>query len=169
MRRTLIALAATGLLGLTVATPPAHAQGVTWQAWDAGFRTASRKSQPVLVDVYTDWCGWCKRMDKDVYSRADVRDYLSSHFVTIKLNAEDQAAATHEGRRYTSRTLAAKFGVTGYPTTVFLRPNGERLVNVPGYLPADRFLLLLRYIGDGHMDRGVAWDDYMAKAQGSAR
>jgi thioredoxin-related protein len=106
-------------------------------------------------------------MDRDVYSRSDVREYLSRRFVTVKLNAEANVSANYEGKAYTARALAARFRVTGYPTTIFLHAEGDHIANVPGYVPADRFLLLLRYIGDGHLDRGVSFDDF-AKKEGAA-
>src|SRR5205823_14061772 len=121
--------------------------------------------RPVLVDVYTDWCGWCRRMERDVYARSDVRDYLAKRFVTVKLNAESESAAQYEGEATTARALASRFRVTGYPTTIFLKADGQHLVNVPGYVPADRFLLLLRYIGDGALDRGQSFDDFQKSAQ----
>jgi len=138
-----------------------------WTTWNAGLKRAADTQRPVVVDVYTDWCGWCKRMDRDVYTRSDVRSYLSTHFVAVRLDAEGAEAATYDGHSYTGRTLAKRFGISGYPTTIFLRPNGEHLVNVPGYVPADQFLLLLRYIGDGHMDRGESFDQF-AKSNGAA-
>jgi thioredoxin-related protein len=156
-----VALAACAIV------PAAHAAGAKlgWREWDAGLEEAEQSGRPVLVDVYTQWCGWCKRMDRDVYARPDVRDYLGKKFVTVKLDAESSDPARFEGRAYTSRTLAAYFRITGYPTTLFLRSSGEHLVNVPGYVEPDKFLLLLRYIGDGHMDRGVSWEDYRAQQQ----
>ena len=147
----------------------ARAESGAWRAWDAGMRDAGASKRYVMVDVYTDWCGWCKRMDRDVFSRPDVHDYLSKKFVTIRLNAESAEAARYEGREFTSRTLASRFRVTGYPTTIFLRPNGEHLANVPGYIPADRFLLLLRYIGDGHLDRGVTFDEFTKSSAGGGK
>src|SRR5262249_31115471 len=120
----------------------------------------------ILVDVYTDWCGWCRRMDADVYSRGDVRSYLSRRFVTVRLNAESDARAGYEGRAYTSRSLANRFRVNGYPTTIFLRPSGEHRVNVPGSRQGNRFLLLLRYIGEGQMDRNVTFDDFVKSVSG---
>lgn len=135
-----------------------------WRGWDAGLKEADALGRPVLVDVYTDWCGWCRRMDRDVYARADVRDYLAQHFVTIRLNAEGSESARYEGRIYTSRALAARFRVTSYPTTIFLKPKGEHLASVPGYRPAEQFLSLLRYIGDGYMDRGVSFEEYQRGA-----
>jgi thioredoxin-related protein len=163
MRRLLAAAALTLSLlagsaaGTTSGDPPV----VRWQGWDAGLKDAAKVQRPVLIDVYTGWCGWCKRMDRDVYARADVRDYLAKRFVTVKLDAEASDAGVYDGKTYTSATLAGKFRVTGYPTTIFLRSNGDHLVNVPGYVPADRFLLLLRYIGEGAMDRNVSFDDFV--------
>src|SRR5438552_2002702 len=89
----------------------------TWRDWNSGLREAASANRPVLVDVYTDWCGWCKRMDRDVYAQPEVRDYLSQHFVLVRLNAESPAAARYEGHAYTLRTLASRFRVSGYPTT----------------------------------------------------
>jgi thioredoxin-related protein len=140
------------------------ASGATWRTWDAGLSESAAKDKPVLVDVYTDWCGWCRRMDRDVYAREDVRASLEKRFVTIKLNAEAGDAAAYRGKPFTSRTLASGFRVTGYPTTVFLRPNGDHIVNVPGYIPAERFLKLLEFIGDGHMDRGVDFQEFVQAA-----
>ncbi len=151
------------LLAAFVALPARAAQ---WKAWNPGLKAARAAHKPMLVDVYTDWCGWCRRMDRDVYARADVNAYLASHFVTVKLDAEGGELESYQGRDYSGRSLAAEFGIDSYPTTVFFSATGDRLVNVPGYVEPGRFLLLLRYIGDGHMARKEKWDDYVKRAQG---
>ncbi len=143
------------------------ARAVEWRNWNAGLAAAAASGRPVVVDVYTDWCRWCRQMDRDVYGRADVSRYLGERFVTIRLNAESAEAVSYRGRNLSARALASSFEVTGYPTTVFLTSDGEHLVNVPGYVEPGRFLLLLRFIGDGHMDRGVKWDDYAKRAGGA--
>lgn len=153
------------LLSTMLAAAPARA--VEWKSWNAGLSAASSSHRPVLVDVYTDWCRWCKQMDRDVYARADVAQYLAQHFVTVRLNAEGGELVSWQGRNMSARSLASSFDVSGYPTTIFLTSSGEHLVNVPGYVEPGRFLLLLRFIGDGHMERGVSWDDYVKKAGGS--
>lgn len=155
-------LGIAALLTLALAAPAAA--DVAWRGWEAGLREAQASGRPVLVDVYTDWCGWCKRMDRDVYSRTDVRDYLSRKFVAVKLDAEDLNDVSYDGKSYTSRTLASHFRVTGYPTTLFLDAKGQHLVSVPGYVAGDRFLLMLRYIGDGHHARGVEFKDFAKSA-----
>ena len=149
------------LLALGLFAPvPASAEAVAWRGWNDGLAAASGSGKPVIVDVYTDWCGWCKRMDRDVYARAEVSSYLNQHFVMVRLNAESNERVTYEGRSMAARSLAGGFQVTGYPTTIFLRPTGEHLVNVPGYLPLEKFMKLVRFIGDGHMDKGESWEEY---------
>src|SRR5512141_1409648 len=115
MRRLLLAAFGTALwAALLLPTSALAAPG--WRGWDAGLAEAGRTGRPVLVDVYTDWCGWCKRMDRDVYARSDVSEYLNAHFVMVRLNAESDERVNYAGRVLTGRTLAGGFQVTGYPT-----------------------------------------------------
>jgi thioredoxin-related protein len=160
MKRSALVAAALATLLLSPGATLA-AEGSLWRSWNEGLKEAAQSQRPIVVDVYTDWCGWCKRMDRDVFSRDDVREYLSKRFVAVKLNAESPAQTRYDGRNLSARALAARFRVTGYPTTVFLRPSGEHLVNVPGYVDGDRYLKLLRYVGDGHLERGVSFQDFV--------
>ena len=146
------------------AAEPARAGAPGWLAWDQGMAEASATNRPILVDVYTDWCGWCKRMDRDVYAREDVRGYLKRYFIAVRLNAESPDEVRWGDRTLTSRALAQQLRVSGYPTTIFLRSNGEHIANVPGYIPADRFKLMLQYIGEDHIGRGESWQDFEKSA-----
>lgn len=136
-----------------------------WRAWNDGMKQASTTGRPVVVDVYTNWCGWCRRMDRDVYQNAEIADYLRKKFVTIKLNAEAKDGARWQSHDYTSQDLAQQFRVSGYPTTIFLRSSGEHMANVPGYVAADRFLLLLRYVAEGYADRNVPFAEFEKNAE----
>ena len=131
-----------------------------WRSWNDGMKQAAATGRPVLVDVYTSWCGWCRRMDQDVYGRDEVARYLRDRYVTIRLDAEARDEARYQGHRFTSEELAQHFQVSGYPTTIFLRASGEHLANVPGYVAPDRFLLLLRYVAEGHADRDEPFTEF---------
>lgn len=165
-------LAMTLVVGLAAATPSAPlgataahpatapASAPAWRSWDAGLAEAARTGHPVLVDVYTDWCGWCKRMDRDVYSRPEMIDYLARNWVVVRLNAEANTPAHFLGQATTESEIAAHFGVSSFPTTVMLKASGDHLVNVPGYLPAGDFKTVLRFVAEGHMERGEPFDDF---------
>jgi thioredoxin-related protein len=163
-------LAALALAWSSLASAgPGTAGGPDWRGWNDGLQQARTSKRPVIVDVYTNWCGWCRRMDRDVYQRADVAAYLRKEYVTIKLNAESAEAASYEGRATTSQGIAQRFRVSGYPTTLFLRSSGEHMANVPGYVPGDKFLLLLRYVAEGHADRNVPFADFEKSVQGETK
>jgi len=169
MRRLVpILVALLPVLGLVTPVSAGPAGGINWRAWDLGLAEAKASGRPVMVDVYTGWCGWCRRMESDVYARPEIRDYLSRNFVTVKLDAEGSGPATFEGRGFNARSLAARLGVSGYPTTIFLRPAGDHPVSVPGYVEADRFLLLLRYVNEGHLEAGVPFQEFMKRERADA-
>jgi thioredoxin-related protein len=131
-----------------------------WRDLDDGLVEAKKAGKPLLVDVVTDWCGWCKRMDRTTYADAGVRDYVTRAFVPVRLDAEDEARrATYQSRLVTWRQFADGFNVTGYPTTLFLDSDGGLITTVPGFVQPERFLNVLHYIGDGHY-LTEPWDVY---------
>jgi len=141
--------ASLGLLfGITLL---AKAQAVNF---DEGLKLAKEQNRKIIVDVYTDWCGWCKRMDKDTYGNAEVKKIIEENFILVRLDAEGGNKHTYNGKEYSDPELAALFEVTGYPTTVFLSPEGKiiefdydkyKMKNLPGYLPSADFKKVLEY------------------------
>ncbi len=91
---------------------------------------AKKRNSLIVVDVYTDWCGWCKKLDKDTLSNPKVQDKLKE-FTLLKLDAE----AHHD--------TAAEYGVTGYPTTLILDQKGKLILKQPGYMPPKGYLKFL--------------------------
>jgi thiol:disulfide interchange protein len=112
--------------------------GVEFQT-DAGqaMAQAARENKPVMVDVYTDWCTWCHKLDRDVYSRNDVAQAVDQNFVALKLNPEKSAS---------EKAFAAKYKVEGFPTILFLDANGKELGRVLGSKPGPEFLKTLAMV-----------------------
>ncbi|HXG63806.1 MAG TPA: thioredoxin fold domain-containing protein [Blastocatellia bacterium] len=111
-------------------------------AWERDLSSALTRAKVenrlVIVDVYTDWCGWCKRMDKTTYADARVAA-LSREEVFVKLDAEDGG----EGQQF-----ARRMQVRGYPTTIILDGEGRALVKTAGYLSAADFLAFMEKARD---------------------
>lgn len=101
-------------------------------AWQRDLRRASEvalaEGKLIVADVYTDWCGWCHKMDETVYSNPAIIA-LSRQQVFVKVNAEDRG----EGQRF-----AQQMGVRGYPTTIVLDAQGKVLNIARGYIASPR-------------------------------
>lgn len=127
-------------------TASGSADSLKWYSFNEGLALARTEGKYVLVDFYTDWCGWCKKMDKETYTNQTVTTVLSKHFILVKVNAEDESAmATYKQYTVSYPELTAGFGVTGFPSTVFLNPQGEYLTMVPGYIDAKSMKPILDY------------------------
>lgn len=99
----------------------AIAGGISWEnSLEKGLQLAKQNNKPIMVDFYTDWCGWCKKLDSDTYSNTKVQA-LADKFICVKVNGDKDRANT------------AKYGVNGYPTIVFLSSEGKEIDRNVGY------------------------------------
>ncbi len=164
MSMTVKMIAAIGTLAavtaLLVWTNSGSANGDNWLGYSEAVRKAGETRRIVLVDVYTDWCGWCKRMDRDVYGDPAVQAVLEKNFVTAKLDAESAKTHSFQGQTASEREIARAYGITGYPTTVFLSEDGEPITILPGYIPKETFLQVLEYIHTRRYET-QSWEEFV--------
>lgn len=159
-----VALVAVGLIvfltssGDSAAEKPATAE-IKWHSFDEGVALARQENKKILIDVYTDWCVWCKKMDKEVYTNGAVGQTMTSTFIAVKLNAESQKAVTFDGTPMNEASLAGTMGVTGYPTVVFLDPAAKPITKISGYMEPKEFASVLRFIGEDHY-KTKSFQDY---------
>ena len=120
-----------------------------WMGWNEGYTLAKKKNKIAMIDCYTEWCGWCKRMDKDTYNTSEIQKKVAEHFIPIKLNPELNQTYTLNGKQYNGKQLLDEItnhgGVSGYPTIIFLIPNGKStIVELSvGYSNAQQFATVL--------------------------
>jgi len=155
MRRLIL----LGCLGLSALLPlaaqaqsslfdPAIMAPIGWQRVEQAMAAAARSGKKVLIDISAPWCPWCRRMQHEVYTDSAVVRYLKGHFEFARLNGEDSGRKLKFlGYELSEAELAQALGLTGYPTTVFLEPDGTYITRVPGFVPAETFLQVLRFIG----------------------
>lgn len=140
MRSTLlVALLLTPALGLVTAWHLAPGQAVAEEApeikwhetYEAALAAATASGKPVLADFYTDWCGFCARMDDEVLPNRMITETLM-RFEVVKVNGEARA------------DLVDRYEVGGYPTFLFVDAEGRELYRAPGYAPVAPFGVTLR-------------------------
>ncbi len=135
------------------ATEPA--EGINWHSFQDGLSTSSTTSTKLLVDVYAPWCGWCSRLQADVYSTSEIRTYVNEHFTVARLNIDEMDdTLSFKGYTLSSAELAMGLGASGTPTTVFLDAKGDYITRLPGYLGPEDFLTVLRFIAtDAYLNK----------------
>jgi thioredoxin-related protein len=143
---------------------PAKLKWMTLQEAELAMKTEKR---PILIDLYTDWCGWCKVMDKKTYSNQSVIVYLQEKFYPVKLDAETKETIKWNNKSYhlgsDNRTNDFAFYLTygrlSYPTTVIIPTDDSGPQPVPGYHEPKEFELIVRYFGDGKYGK-VPFEEY---------
>ena len=157
-RSVLAAFVACLLLGAGV---PAQGSGgksaakVQWLAFDAAVAKAQKENKHLLVDLYTNWCGWCKVMDRQTYGNPEVAAYLTENFSLAKVNGESSAKLTWNGKTITERDFARAVRVTGYPATYFMKPNAELLGGVQGYIKSPDMMIYARFVKTKYYEKGT--------------
>jgi len=136
----------------------------TWSTFEEGVEQAKKSNKKIMLDIYTDWCGWCKKLDREVYANKDVAKYLNESYVSIKINAESGKKFKFKGKEYTEQQLAAGFGATGYPTIVFLKSDSDMITKLGGYVEAERFLKILKFLGEDHYEK-MKWEEFLDKEE----
>ncbi|MFQ5952996.1 MAG: thioredoxin family protein [Candidatus Omnitrophota bacterium] len=107
---------------------------IFWQYdLEVALKKAGSEGKPVLVDFYTDWCGWCKKMDADTYGDRAVNNSASG-FVCVKVNGDKR------------RDLVRKYNIKAYPTTLFLNDKGVVVEKIRGYIGPDRFVTIMKSV-----------------------
>ncbi|MGB0840420.1 MAG: thioredoxin family protein [Chitinophagales bacterium] len=138
---------------------------INWVTVEELEQKMKQEPRKVLVDLYTSWCGWCKRMDRSTFAHQDIASYVNDNFYAVKFNAEQKETVKFNGGEYKfvpggrkgTNELAKKFilgdaksGRMGYPTIAFLDENLNRIDAFPGFKDAKKFEPLIEFIAGEH-------------------
>ncbi|MEZ4777533.1 MAG: thioredoxin family protein [Bacteroidia bacterium] len=159
----------TGFSGKSDEVVQPQAEQIKWLSIEEAVAAAAKDKKKIVVDVYTDWCGWCKKLDKDTYSQAEVIAYVNRNYHAVKFNAEQKEDITVGGVTYKYinngrrgyHELAANMlnGRMSYPSTVFFDHQLNIITNVPGYHDAKEMLTILNFLGEDAY-KTTSWDTY---------
>jgi thioredoxin-related protein len=162
------------IIGLVFFTTSYSSYGqVQWMTFEQMQEAQKKSPRKVIVDIYTDWCGWCKKLDKDVYGNPYIAEYINRNYYAIKFNAEKNGPVIFKGETYAlkdinpkkqTHSLALKLmnNRAAYPATALLNENLELYSTVPGYMEVKEFEAMLVYFKENHF-QAESWNDFRAK------
>lgn len=156
------------ILGLTSSVSP-KTEEVAWLTFEEAIALHEQQPKKLLIDLYTDWCGWCKVMDKNTYSKEEIASYINENFYPVKFNAEQTESVEFRGHTF-NFVPSGKRGVhelaaaltrnqLSYPTTVFMDEELRIIQPIAGYLKPEQMEPILLFIGDNHYME-TKWEDF---------
>lgn len=135
-------------------------QLVKWYSMEEVQELVKKEPRKIYIDMYTDWCGWCKVMDKKTFTDQSVANQLNTKFYAVKFDAEGKESVVFRdqtfkfvaqgSRGYHELAAALMQGKMSYPTSVFLDENLNVISPLPGYQKPEQLNPILEFIGEDH-------------------
>lgn len=142
---------------------------IKWYSLEEANELNKVNKRKILVDLYTDWCGWCKVMDKNTFNNQKVIQYINKKFYPVKLNAEIRESIIFKNktykyvatgnRGYNEIAMELTGGRLSYPCVIFIDEEQNIIQAIPGYLEPDKFSIILSYFGEEHY-KDTPWHVY---------
>ena len=146
---------------------------IEWLSWEEAISLNEDEPKKIFVDVYTDWCGWCKKMDKSTFKDDKVVESLSNGFYAVKFNAEQRESIEFSGNTFKFKPGGRRGGIhelavalldnrMGFPSFVLLDENMARIMISPGFKQPNDVLRELEFARE-EIYKTTSWDDYNKK------
>ena len=107
---------------------------INWRSYEEGLAVSKVEKKKVFLHFYADWCVFCGKMAKETFQNPAVISYLNSNFIPVRVDTDKEPGT------------AGQYGVTGLPSTWFLTERGEAIGTVPGFIPPDTLLSMLKEV-----------------------
>lgn len=147
---------------------------VKWMSWEEAVAKQADEPRKIFIDVFTDWCGWCKKMDKATFQQDHIAKYLNENYYSVKFDAELKESINFMDKEYKYikqgrrgyHELAAAFlrGQMSYPTVVFLDEELKVIQPIKGFQNPKNFELIMTYFAENHY-QNTPWQRYVNNYQ----
>lgn len=159
------------------ATDAGNAGQIEWMGFEEALARSEEAPKMIFLDFYTDWCGWCRKMDANTFSNPQIASLLNESFYAVKFNAETNASVNWNGRTYgllesgrrpvheIAVELATHDERLGYPTFVVLDEDFNKLKTYQGFKTVDALKQILEYYGEGSPYKTMNWIEFIQTYQ----
>ncbi|HOI32485.1 MAG: thioredoxin family protein [Bacteroidales bacterium] len=167
MTKTIIAAVLLFLVSYSAVTQETK---IDWLDFETAVEKMKTKPKKIFIDMYTDWCGWCKKMDKETFANPVIAAYMQENFYMVKFDAERSDTVVFANRTFvnpnpgksrSSHELAQALlqGKMSYPSYVFMNEEMRIISVVPGFFPAQNFEPVIHFFGsNAYKDQD--WETY---------
>lgn len=140
---------------------------IEWVTFEQLAELQATAPKKVLISVYTQWCGWCKRMDKQIFANEELAEYVNDHFYAVRLDAEDKNSINFKGntyhfnKEYKVNELAAALlqGQMSYPSTIIMMEDMVNVETFPGFIELPIMEALLNFFGSNNVIK-QSWQEF---------
>ncbi len=168
-KKALFALIACWFIFSFAKVKPTEKEKINWLNMEEVTAKMKTSPRPVLIDLYTNWCYWCKMMDKKTYNNPKVISYINSHFYAVKLNAETKDTVVWNSKRYqySDRNKVNEFalfvtnGQLEFPNTIIFPELQKAPASIPGFMEPKEIEVILKYFGE-EVYKSQNFSDYSA-------
>jgi thioredoxin-related protein len=175
MRYLIIMSGLALMMSLNAAQP---AGKIKWYSFEEAVVLSRDNPRKILVDIYTDWCGFCKRMEAETFSDPKVAAYINAHFYPVKFNSETKDTIRFQGHEFVNEgegrrsahqlSIALLQGQMSYPSIVYINEDLELLTAVPGFRTPAQLEPILRFFGEDHYIT-TSWEKFSEDFSGTFR
>jgi len=139
-----------------------YSQEINWVTLDQALELQKKNPKNIIMDVYTNWCGPCKLLDRNTFKNKDVSSFINKYYYAVKFNAEGDSEVNYDGRVFTNpnfqpdktqrrngtHQLTRYLNVSAYPTIIFMDKNSDLITYVRGYKTPQQLELWLKLFKD---------------------
>jgi len=157
------------LIAGTVKLSFSQENAVKWYTIEEALELNKIQERKIFIDVYTDWCGWCKKMEATTFTHPAIAKILNEDFYAVRFDAETNDTINFAGQKFINEgnrsrsphqlAVALLQGKMSYPSIAYLNEQNQLLTAVPGYYTADRLEPLLKFFVEDAF-KSISFEEY---------